>query len=180
MDDPEPDTIAAAVDGDRDALTRVLESVQPHVWRFITTLERDPATVEDLTQEVLLRVARGLPRFRGDSRLRTWVFTIARNIVRDHQRAVRRRPRLVAAELAPEASTEEPDPALGIDLRTAVGRLDPALREVFVLVEVVGMPYREAARILEIPEGTVKSRMFHARRELIRLLSAGEAVDDVR
>ena len=95
MEEPDGRTLDAAGRGDADALTEILTIAQPHVWRFISSLEHDRETVEDLAQETLLRIVRGLPGFRGDSRFLTWSLTIARNVVRDHQRALARRPRLV-------------------------------------------------------------------------------------
>ena len=180
MEDPDGRTLDAAGRGDADALTAVLELVQPHVWRFIGSLERSRETVEDLAQETLLRIVRGLPGFRGDSRFLTWSLTIARNVVRDHQRAVARRPRLVGPSHRPadhdrhDAAVVDPDTSLIVDLERAIRSLPETLREVFVLVEISGLPYRDVADVLAIAEGTVKSRMFHARRELIRLLDPGE------
>lgn len=179
MEDPDRTLLDAASSGDRVALTELLALVQPHVWRFVSTLERNRETAEDLTQESLLRVVRGLSDFRSESRFRTWAFAIARNVVRDHQRAVARRPRLVGRDRVPargvhNARSEDRDAALIVDLQRAIDLLPPELREVFVLVEVSGLRYREAAEILDLPEGTVKSRMFHSRRKMIRHLEIRE------
>ncbi len=180
MEDPDPTLLHAACRGDRGALTEILAFVQPPVWRFVSSLERNRETAEDLTQESLLRLLRGLPDFRGESRFRTWAFAIARNVVRDHQRAIARRPRLVGHDGFPAAGdahdeTGDRDAALIVDLQRAIGHLPPELREVFVLIEVSGLRYREVAEILDLAEGTVKSRMFHSRRELIRHLEIRES-----
>lgn len=174
MLEPSPHTLDAARRGDRDAVADVVAALQPHLWRFIAALERDTEAVADLTQETLVKVLRGLAGFRGDARLRTWAFAIARNVVRDHQRSIARRPRLVALDSTADRAGEPNDPSLRLRLDDALAQLIRPLREVFVLVEVSGLRYREVAEILDIPEGTVKSRMFRARAELIRLLDGGE------
>lgn len=180
MENPAGPILDAAQRGEPGALTEIVALIQPHVWRFVASLERNRETAEDLAQEALLRVVRGLPDFRRDSSLLTWSLAVARNVVRDHQRAVSRRPRLVddrdttGAPRRGEGASIDPDTSLMVDLENAIASLPHPLREVFVLVEIAELQYREVAEVTGIAEGTVKSRMFHARRELIRLLDVGE------
>ena len=178
MEDPDPPTLDAARRGDPEAVAEILTLLQPHVWRFVRTLERNRETAEDLTQEVLLRTVRALPRFRGDSRFRTWVFTIARNVVRDEQRRVARRPSTVVADERVEPVSPGSEPPDTVAVWAAVDALPEPLREVFVLVEVMGLRYREVAVLTDVAEGTVKSRMFHARRELTRWFEADRGIAD--
>lgn len=177
MEDPDPKTLAAACRGDRRALAEIVALAQPDTWRFIAGLERDREMVEDLTQETLLRVVRGLTKFRAESRFRTWVFAIARNVVRDHQRRLRRRPRPVAVDERAELPGALDEHGI-VEVWAAIDALPGRLREVFVLVEVMGLRYREVATLVGVREGTVKSRMFSARQALIDWMQSDTAVAD--
>lgn len=175
MEEPHPDILRAARRGEAAAVAEIVGTAQPMVWRFIAALERDRETVADLAQETLVKAVRGLDGFRGDSRLGTWILSIARNVVHDHQRRVGRQARLVPQTNGYVEPTVEPvDTAARVDLLRAIADLDEPLRDVFVLVEVNGLRYRDVADVLGIAEGTVKSRMFNARRELIRRLEIRE------
>jgi RNA polymerase sigma-70 factor, ECF subfamily len=165
MEEPDPRTIRAAAGGDDDAFAVLMRASQPHVWRFLRHLLGDAEQAADVTQETFVRVHRSLPRFRFEARFSTWLFSIARNAAIDEQRRQGRRHRLHGVLRAP---TPEPDGALGAELRAALASLSPALREAFVLVEVFGQTYRDAAEVLAVPTGTVKSRVFRARVELVR------------
>ena len=181
MDEPDPAVIRGAAAGDPAAFEALVHHVQPHVWRFLRHLTGDPDLAADLTQETLVRVHRGLAGFRFDSRFSTWVFRIARNAAVDEQRAAARRRRLRDAVAAQRPAVTATGPGLAAELRAAVADLPLRLREAFVLVEVFGLRYREAGVVLDVPEGTVKSRVFHARRELVALLRAadGDAARDL-
>ena len=171
MDEPEPDTVRAAAAGDLGAFEELVRSYQVHVWRFLKHLLGDVDLVEDLTQETFIRVYRRLDSFRFQAKFSTWVFQVARNVAVDSLRSQARQRRVVDA-LEPPPST--PDAASRVEVAAAIASLTPKLREAFVLVEAHGMTYREAGRILGVAEGTVKSRVFHARERLVRWFS----VDD--
>ena len=94
------------------------------------------------------------------------MFAIARNVVVDHRRALDRRPRLVALDEHADELVAPRQASYGDDLDAALGSLPDHVREVFVLVEVFGLRYREVGAVVGCAEGTVKSRMFHARRHL--------------
>ena len=178
MDEPDPKVLARARDGDRDAAGEIIRLAQPHVWRFVHSLTHDRELATDLTQETLLKMVRSIDRFGGRSRFRTWVFAIARNVVRDHHRATSRRPRLVALDDHAADLAEPTTPGYGDDLAAALQALPSHLREVFTLVEVLGLRYREVAELLDLAEGTVKSRMFHARHQLIAWIEETEDLAD--
>jgi RNA polymerase sigma-70 factor, ECF subfamily len=163
VEEPEPAEIRAAIDGDLAAFERLVRRYQAHVWRFLRHLLGDPALAEDVTQETFLRLYQRLPTFAGRSRFSTWVFRVARNAGVDALRAARRHDRLLAALPAPPPG---PEPDARVEAMAAVASLRPKLREALLLVEVFGFTYREAAEVLRVPEGTVKSRVFHARVRL--------------
>ncbi len=175
MDEPDPRVIRAAAAGDDAAFTTLMRSAQPHVWRFLRHLLGDEETAADVTQETFVRVHRSLGRFRHQSRFSTWVFQIARNAAVDEQRRSGRRQRLLGA-MAPSSPT--PDASLGSELRAALASLSPRLREAFVLVEAFGLTYQDAAEVLTVPTGTVKSRVFRARLELVQWFDAGASDED--
>lgn len=172
MHEPDPRTVAAAATGSMDAFEELVNGFQVPVWRFLTHLTSDRALAEDLTQETFLRVYRNLDGFEGRSKFSTWVFQIARNLGID---ALRRRERrnLLPLRIGPR-DDETPSPEGQVALDAVLAGLDPILREAILLIEVLGLTYREAATVVGIPEGTAKSRVFRARRELAHQLSDEE------
>lgn len=175
MEEPDPRAIRAAAAGDVAAFTALVRAGQPHVWRFARHLLGDDDLAADVTQETFVRVHRNLARFRHESRFTTWLFRIARNAVVDEQRRQAQRRRLVDA-LPPPATA--PDGALDVEVRTALASLSPLLREAFVLVEVFGQRYQDAAEVLDVPTGTVKSRVHRARVELVRWFATDDDVQE--
>lgn len=177
MYEPDPEVIRAAGGGDTAAFEELVRAYQSHVWRFLRHLLGDPALAEDITQETLIRVYRKLGTFRFRSKFSTWVFQVARNAGIDALRSRRRRERL---RTIVDLRTRDPvhQGELRVEIEAALQSLSPKLREAFVLVEALGLTYREAGRALDIPEGTVKSRVFHAREQLVSWMKAGEEIAD--
>jgi RNA polymerase sigma-70 factor, ECF subfamily len=162
----------AARDGDPDAQAALVRATQAEVWRFAAALI-DPATADDLTQETYLRAFRALPSFQGRSSVRTWLLGIARRVCADHLRTVVRRRRL-DERLATHAWADQqhPDPAGQLGADDLLRRLGPERREAFVLTQLIGLSYAEAAAVADVPVGTIRSRVARARSELV------EAVGD--
>ncbi|HSK07388.1 MAG TPA: sigma-70 family RNA polymerase sigma factor [Acidimicrobiia bacterium] len=177
MYEPNPDVILAAGAGDAAAFEELVRAYQVHVWRFLRHLLGDPALAEDVTQETFVRVYRKLGSFRFRSKFSTWVFQVARNAGIDALRSRQRRARLASALESQVRSTLH-GAELGVEVEAALQSLAPRLREAFVLIEALGLTYREAGEALGIPEGTVKSRVFHARERLVTWMAAGEMADD--
>ena len=172
MEEPEPALIRAAAAGDLGAFERLVRTYQEPVWRFLRRLLGDAGIAEDVAQETFLRVFRRLPTFTFEAKFSTWVFQIARNAGVDELRSRRRRIRL--AWLAPP-----PRPAVGMpearaEIDAALASLPVDLREAILLIEVLGLRYHEVARVLGVPEGTVKSRVFSARSRLHRWSTADD------
>lgn len=148
-----------------------------------------PAEAEDVVQETFLRAYRALERFRGESTLKTWLYTIALNRVRARQGALARfkalfgsaRPRgedesldsLLDTAADPGASPEEE--AVSREqrrrLRSAIRDLPPEFRHAVVLRDLEGLSYDEIARVLKVPIGTVRSRIARGRAALLSELS---------
>jgi RNA polymerase sigma-70 factor (ECF subfamily) len=164
VEEPEPAVVRAAMEGDLAAFEWLVRSYQAHVWRFLRHLLGDAALAEDITQETFLRLYQRLPSFAGRSKFSTWVFRVARNAGIDALRAARRHERLLAALPPPPPG---PPPDARVEAQALLASLSPKLREALLLVEVFGFSYREAAAVLAVPEGTVKSRVFQARVRLV-------------
>ena len=141
---------------------------------------RNPTDAEDIVQEALMRGFRGLKRFRGDCPLKIWLSRIVVRVAINHHKSLARRLKrwIFFADLETvhdDGSSQEFEPpdqsglfdreAL-MDIRKHVGRLPDEFRMPLVMLAVEGLTIPEIARILEIPEGTVKSRIFYARKRL--------------
>ncbi len=177
MYEPDPELIRAASAGDTAAFEELVRAYQSHIWRFLRHLLGDPDLAEDITQETFVRVYRKLGSFRFRSKFSTWVFQVARNAGIDALRSRQRRERLLTA-MEPRA-LEVSGGELRMEIEEALQTLTPKLREAFVLIEAFGFTYREAGRTIGVPEGTVKSRVYHAREQLVSWMSAeGEAADE--
>ncbi|WP_446218792.1 sigma-70 family RNA polymerase sigma factor [Micromonospora sp. IBHARD004] len=162
----------AARDGDPVAQAAFVRATQVEVWRFAAALV-DADSADDLTQETYLRAFRALPGFEGRSSVRTWLLGIARRACADHLRTVVRRRRL-DERLAAHAHTDRPypDPTGHLGATDLVRRLPADRREAFVLTQLLGLSYAEAAAVEGVPVGTIRSRVARARCDLV------EAVGD--
>lgn len=178
MQEPDPEVIRAAVRGDLDAFSELVRDLQEPVWRYLCTMTANPAEAEDLAQETFLRAFDQLSSFRFRAKFSTWVFRIAHNLAVDALRR-RDRRRLLPVRIGPDQ--DAPGPQLKTELEAALATLSPKLRSTLLLVEVLGFSCRDAGRLLGIAEGTVKSRLFHARNNLAAWFEAGEseAADEV-
>ena len=166
----------AARDGDRLALGAFVRQSQGEVWRLVAHLT-DPSEADDVTQDVYVRAWRALPAYRADASARTWLFAIARRACADSLRARGRRRRL-AARVEGAASAGDPTSPDGSGvqaLNALIAELSPDRREAFVLTQLVGTSYEEAAGICGVPVGTIRSRVARARAEMIEALGAAEA-----
>lgn len=166
----------AAGRGDADALTAFVRATQADVWRYVAYLA-DREAADDLTQETFLRALRGLRTFRGDVPARVWLLSIARRAMVDQFRKQGRSP-TVAASLDLDPATADrigrptPDPAGEVALQTLVATLDPAKRAAFVLTQINGLSYEEAAQACGVPIGTIRSRVARAREDLLVAMRA--------
>lgn len=141
-------------------------------WRIVG----DAVAAEEIAQEVFVRAYRALPRFRGEASLHTWLYRITMNLCLTH---LRRRGRRVVPPDVLAAAAAEADPASRVEaeqrqrlVRAAVDALPPHYRIVIVLSSVEGLAYQEIADLLEVPLGTVKSRINAAKGLLRRALGS--------
>ncbi len=161
----------AARGGDVSALEELVGSTYDQVWRLCAALVGRQRG-EDVAQEVFLRAVGALPRFRGESTARTWLLAIARNTCMDELRTSSRRRRRDAAISA--VSTDEsvsPDASGMTEVDDLLSRLVPERRTAFVLTQLLGLAYAEAATICGCSPGTIASRVSRARTDLAAFLS---------
>jgi RNA polymerase sigma-70 factor (ECF subfamily) len=164
--------LAAARDGDLDAFEALVRehtrTVYAHALRFFG----DPTAADDTVQEVWIKVYRSLDSFDGRARFSTWLYRVTRNACLDAVRAGARRPvpvDVVDVVAAPGDLADEV--ALTASVEQAMRTLAPEDRDALSAVALYGLTYAELAETLKIPVGTVKSRVFRARRSLAHQLA---------
>jgi len=164
-----------AQDGDRAALTALVERHEPWVRRLAGYLLNDPQDAEDAAQEALAKVLTRIDQFRGEARFATWLYSLVTNTCRDLGERQRRRQHQ-ALETAPEvASTLGPhDLACQREQRAELARelegLSNDQRHVMVMKDVLALSYEEIAEVLEMPVGTVKCHAHRGRARMRRAL----------
>jgi RNA polymerase sigma-70 factor (ECF subfamily) len=160
------------VQGDQSAFEAVYRHCEADVYRWIARIVRDEAAAEDVLVEAFWRAYRGRARFDPSRSFAAWMRRIATHAALDHLRSKRKHAGPALTD-APLPASEDPDRALPDSIAAAFGRLPPKLRVAATLALVEGQPYAEIADALEVPVGTVKSRVFRAvralRKELARL-----------
>lgn len=164
-----------ARDGDRIALSQAIRASQADVWRLATHLV-GTNEADDVTQDTFVRAWRALPAFRGDSSAHTWLLSIARRACADAIRSTVRRRRLVGRVEEARARAPEIDGRQDgtYSLMALVAGLDRDQRLAFVLTQIVGCSYADAAAICAVPVGTIRSRVARAREHLVAEVEAAE------
>jgi len=173
--------VERCLQGDDSAWENVVNSFGRRIYNlsYRYTNRRDEA--EDLTQEILIRVYQNLKSYRPEAgSFQNWVLRVARNLVIDHYRQVRRSPQTGGSEELETTNIRDdkvPNPQRAAEqreaarfLREGLQALSPELKEAIILRDLEGMAYEEIADMLNVPEGTVKSRINRGRIELARLL----------
>jgi RNA polymerase sigma-70 factor, ECF subfamily len=158
--------VRAAAGGDPGALAELVQKTQGDVWRYIAHLA-GVQNADDLTQETYLRALRSLPTFGHRAPVRVWLLAIARHVVATHfdqqAREQRRRQKYAAQPVTSPCG----DPGEALALRNLVESLAKENRDAFVLTQVLGLPYADAAAVCGCPIGTIRSRVARARSQLI-------------
>ena len=167
--------------GDKRAFELLVEKYQRKLARLLARFIRDPAEVEDVTQEAFIKAYRALPAFRGDSAFYTWLYRIGINTAKNYLMAMGRR--------APTSTEVEADEAEGFEegeqlrdintpesvllsneiaktVNATIEQLPEELRTAIVLREIEGMSYEDIAQSMNCPIGTVRSRIFRAREAI--------------
>jgi len=171
--------------GDKRAFELLVEKYQRKLARLLSRFIRDPAEVEDVTQEAFIKAYRALPAFRGDSAFYTWLYRIGINTAKNYLMAMGRR--------APTSTEVEADEAEGFEegeqlrdintpesvllsneiaetVNSTIEQLPEELRRAIQMREIEGMSYEDIAQAMDCPIGTVRSRIFRAREAIAEKL----------
>jgi RNA polymerase sigma factor (sigma-70 family) len=158
--------IQLAVKGDRDAFARLIRDMQSEMYRLARTLLSQDEDCADAIQEAILNAYRSVHRLREPAYFRTWLYRI---LIRECQMTYRRRRKTAASDKLPEIGTSASGPDL--DLQAAVNRLREPLRTIIKLHYFADMSLNQIAEMYKVSEGTLKSRLHRARRQLAKDLT---------
>lgn len=160
------------------APTTQIEILLPELRAYAIAICSSKDDAEDLVQDAVERGMRAMQRPARLDELRPWMFRTIRNLHYDELRKKRVRREYLAAEkrLSDEAGTS--DAARDVLIRLAFERLPPETREILCLVDIMGLKYVEAAKVMDVPTGTVMSRISRARKALLEIVEGSAAVED--
>ena len=171
--------------GDKHAFELLVQKYQRKLARLLSRFIRDPAEVEDVTQEAFIKAYRALPAFRGDSAFYTWLYRIGINTAKNYLMALSRRAPTSTEVGAEEAEGfEEGEQLRDINtpesmllsneiaetVNSTIEKLPEELRTAIQLREIEGMSYEDIAKVMDCPIGTVRSRIFRAREAIAEQL----------
>jgi RNA polymerase sigma-70 factor (ECF subfamily) len=177
--------VARAQRGDKRAFELLVEKYQRKLARLLSRFIRDPAEVEDVTQEAFIKAYRALPAFRGDSAFYTWLYRIGINTAKNYLMAMgRRAPTSTEVEAEEAEGFEEGEQLRDINtpesvllsneiaatVNSTIEALPEELRTAIQLREIEGMSYEDIAQVMNCPIGTVRSRIFRAREAIAERL----------
>lgn len=168
------DLLAAHAGGDRDAFEELVRRHRDRLWAVALGTLRDPDEAADALQDALISAYRAAGTYRGEAAVTTWLHRIVVNACLDRVRRTKSRPTVPLPEQGPGEPAEgrdriaERDTVLAV--RAALGHLSVEQRAAITLVDLHGFAVTEAAEILQVPEGTVKSRCARGRLRLAELL----------
>jgi RNA polymerase sigma-70 factor (ECF subfamily) len=169
--DSDADLLAAHVAGDADAFAELARRHRDRLWSVALRTMGDREEAADAVQDALLSAYRRADTFRGDSAVTTWLHRIVVNACLDRIRRRTARPTAPLGELDPPQRGDESAAAeLRVDVNRALAQIPEGQRLALVLVDMEGLPVAEAAQILGVPEGTVKSRCARGRAALAPML----------
>jgi RNA polymerase sigma factor (sigma-70 family) len=161
------------VDGDQHAFGELVRRHQSPVRGLLRQLTRtDVELADDLAQETFIRAHKNIRGFRGEAKFSTWLYRVAYNVFREHARKRRELVGIDEEQLKAQADPQTTDPALRHDLMNAISQLPLHERTAIVLCCQNGLSHDEAARVLEIPLGTVKTNVLRGREKLKKMLAA--------
>jgi RNA polymerase sigma-70 factor, ECF subfamily len=177
--------VARAQQGDKQAFELLVEKYQRKLARLLSRFIRDPAEVEDVTQEAFIKAYRALPAFRGDSAFYTWLYRIGINTAKNYLMAMgRRAPTSTEVEAEEAEGFEEGEQLRDINtpeslllsseiaqtVNATIEGLPEELRTAIQMREIEGMSYEDIAKAMDCPIGTVRSRIFRAREAIAEQL----------
>ena len=164
----------AMATGDQAALAGLYRALEKPVYKFILSKLNDPAEAHDILHEVFMDVWKAAPSFEGRSTVKTWIFGIAYRKTMDH---FRKHGRVSVTDEVPEQIDDSPDAASCLaaseesaHVKHCMGELKPEHRSAVELAFYEDMSYGQISEVAGVPEGTIKTRIFHAKKLLMRCL----------
>lgn len=180
--------VERALDNDVVAFEKLVTRYQNKIMGYVGRMVNgDREEAEDITQETFIKAYRSLDSFRGQSSFSTWLYKIATNLCIDKVRTKKRRPQQAYSLDEPMDKDDESggreiadtryEPSKGVEkeemravVRETVADMPEKMRQVLIMCDLQGMAYEDIAKALDVPLGTIKSRLFHARADLARRL----------
>ena len=167
--------------GDPEAFEQLITPLEQLIWRICWHYTGNRESAEDCGQETMIRIWRSLDSYRGDCALESWVYRIAANCCMDYLRK-KKRDKSVSMEPMRDQGFDPADPSPGTEeqvvaadeqkrLREAITMLPEDQREALIMTQLEKVPYEEAAKLLGVSEGTIKSRVNRAKARLKEILS---------
>ena len=167
--------------GDPEAFEQLITPLEQLIWRICWHYTGNRENAEDCGQETMVRIWRSLENYRGECALESWVYRIAANCCMDYLRK-KKRDKSVSMEPMQEQGFDPADPSPGTEeqvvaadeqkrLREAITMLPEDQREALIMTQLEKVPYEEAAKLLGVSEGTIKSRVNRAKARLKEILS---------
>ena len=186
IDDPDAEMVRAVLDGDPEAYRVLVERYERRIYHVVYGMVRSQEDARDLAQDAFVKAFQNLHRFRLESKFYTWLCRIAMNLSIDHLRKMKHRSHAAfddergasdGAQVV-RLSSRRDNPSENVarqqvyrQIMDAVEELPEDQKQVLVLRELEDMPYKEISDVLGIPEGTVMSRLYYARRRLQEVLA---------
>lgn len=187
----ENEIIRSVLRGNVNDFEKLVTAYEKNVYNIALRMVGDPEDAADMTQETFIKAYRSLSGFRGDSKFSSWLYRIASNVCLDFLRSRSRHPQVSLSTVDEDdrATFELPDmrqnpeeqlmKKLGMEaVRRGLEQLPEQQRQILVLRELGGLSYAELAQTLGLEEGTVKSRIFRARKRLCALLLCDGNISD--
>jgi RNA polymerase sigma-70 factor, ECF subfamily len=171
----ERELIQKSLEGEEGAFDILVEQNWPSVYRHCLRIVKDEESAQDLAQETFLHAFQHLPSFRREASFSTWIWRIAHNLSLNYLKKRRYSEQELKEELLPPKffAQKEIDEELMLKIQRAMESLSPKFRLVFEMYDLKHIPQKEIAVKLGIPHGTVRSRLFYARKKIREFL--GEA-----
>jgi len=164
-----------------EAFELVLERYQDKIFRLAFSMMRNEAQAQDATQDVFVRIWKGLPGYHAGAALSTWIYTITRNTCLTELKKRSTRPTVslqepdleAVADRIPALQSADPEPGREMDVAAMLSELPENYRRVITLFYLEQKSYVEVAAMLDLPLGTVKTLLFRAKKELLRIATRG-------
>ncbi len=161
----------------REAFEQLLALYRQKVFHLALSMLRNQAQAEDMTQDIFVKIWKGLPGYTGQASLSTWIYAISRNTCLTELKKRAARPTVslqdpeyeATLESVPALQSEDHQPGMEMDVNRLLDELPEKYRQVITLFYLQQKSYEEAAALLGIPLGTVKTFLFRARHELLKI-----------